>query len=140
MRALASIWVVLLVVAAGCGSTTPKKDSAPARAPAVGEPAGEGHWLKLLLSPDGRTYLGDWSGECEIRTAYFVGAHGGKPRPITNYARGSAESIALGWVEGRARVRLPSGQPPSRRPGVYRVDPQTMKMTLERALPWRPGC
>jgi hypothetical protein len=94
----------------------------------------------LLLSPDGGTYLGQWSGECEIRTAYLISAHGSEARPLTDYARGSAQSIAVGWAGTSARVRLPQGQPPERKPGVYLVDPKTLAMTLERPLPRRRGC
>lgn len=94
----------------------------------------------MLPSPDGSTLLAQWSGECEIQIAYLAGADMGKPRPVTDYGRGSAQSIALGWVGSKARVRLPQGQPPSRKPGVYLVDPKTMAMTLEHPAQRRHGC
>jgi hypothetical protein len=135
--------IVLALAAAaagGCGSHVAENAAPASRALKIAKPDRRGHWTKLLLSTDGRTYLGQWSGECEIQTAYFVDADGGKPRPITNYERGSAESVALGWVGSKARVRLPQGRPPERKPGIYLVDPETMAMTLERPLPMRPGC
>ena len=99
-----------------------------------------GHWRSLFLSPDGKTLLVEWSGECEIPTAYFVPADGGKPRPLTNYAKASATSFALGWQGGKARVRLPVGEWPDRKPGVYLVDPATMAKTLIRRLSMAHGC
>jgi hypothetical protein len=140
MRALASTGVVLVLLAAGCGSKTSKIDTGRARVLTVAKPRGDGHWTQLLLSPDRRTYLGQWSGECELRVAYLLDADGGKPRAITDYARGSAESVALGWVGRRARVELPRGQPPWLRPGVYLVEPRSMGMTLEHPLPHKRGC
>ena len=40
----------------------------------------------------------------------------------------------------KARVRLPQGQPPQLKPGVYLVDPKTMEMTLERRLARGASC
>lgn len=133
MRVVAGLALVLLL--AGCGSAPKHADGL-----VVAKPAGAGRWTKLLLSPDTKTYLGQWSGECEIQTAYFVPAAGGKPRPLTDYSRGSAQSVAIGWVGTKARVRLPQGRPPGRKPGVYLVDPKTMAMTLERPLQRGHGC
>ena len=133
MRLVAGFAVVLFL--AGCGSTAKQAEGL-----VVAKPDQAGRWTKLLLSPDAKTYLGQWSGECEIQTAYFVHAGGAKPRPLTDYTRGSAQSIAIGWVGAKARVRLPQGQPPERKPGVYLVDPKTMAMTLERPLQRGPGC
>ena len=133
MRALAGLAVMLLL--AGCGSSANHEDGL-----VLPRPDRAGRWTMLLLSPDTRTYLGQWSGECEIQTAYFVPAAGGEARPLSEYARGSAQSVALGWVGAKARVRFPRGRPPEQEPGVYLVDPRTMSMTLERALPRGPGC
>jgi hypothetical protein len=130
--------LLLALLAAGCGAAA--NHASTSASLTVPLPERHGHWTRLLLSNDGLTYLGQWSGECEIQTAYLVPARGGRPRPITNYARGSAQSVALGWVGRRARVRLPQGQPPSRAPGVYLVDPKTMAMTLERRLALARAC
>jgi hypothetical protein len=133
--------LVVVLVLAGCGSSS--KHSATSsldRRLLLPKPQSTGRWTKLVLSPDGGTYLGQWSGECEIRTAYLISAHGSEARPLTDYARGSAQSIAVGWAGTSARVRLPQGQPPERKPGVYLVDPKTLAMTLERPLPRRRGC
>jgi hypothetical protein len=41
------------------------------------EPAGgSGYWKKLELSPDGRTFLGQWVGECKTEQAFFIPASG----------------------------------------------------------------
>jgi hypothetical protein len=100
----------------------------------------EGHWRKLFLSPDGKTLLAEWSGECEIQTAYFISTGGGTPRAVTDYSRESATSVALGWRGSRALVRLPVGEASRRKPGVYLVDPSTLAKTLVRPLPRRYGC
>jgi hypothetical protein len=100
-----------------------------------------GRWLGAYLSPDGTTLLAQWSGACEIPVAYFVPAEGGRARPITRVdGTGSAESVALGWRGSRALVHLPRGEWPNRRPGVYVVDPKTMRKTLVRSKPPRRGC
>jgi hypothetical protein len=69
------------------------------------EPAG--HWVTAYLSPDGKTLLAQWSGECETPSAYFVAAVGGTPRALAD--RGD-ESLAHGWTgDGRAIVEFPKG-------------------------------
>jgi hypothetical protein len=76
---------------------------------AIGKPAGAkvGHWAKAYLSPDGKTFLAQWSAECEIPTAFFVPARGGVPKAVTGEAKWSdaSPSVADGWSEdGRAIV------------------------------------
>ena len=102
-----------------------------------------GYWPDAWLSPDGRALLAQWSGECEIPTAFFVPARGGPMRPVTGERdwRKSPESVALGWMaDGRARVRLlgglcgHAGDPP----GIYAIDPRTGEATLLRELPAHP--
>jgi hypothetical protein len=120
--------VAAALVLAGCGSS---KTAKPAATTVHGDsytvvlkPAGaNGHWVKLLLSPDAKTWLAQWSGDCEVQTAYFVPAHGGKARPVTGHA--SDESLALGWAaHNRARILVPGTACGSqfRKPGVYLVD------------------
>ena len=123
----------------------PKGGSGPSRivragAVVAGPIEKVGRWLGLYVSPDGKTLLAQWSGACEISTAYFVSAAGGKPRPLTNYAKGSAESGAYGWRGSRALVSLPRGEWPNRKAGTYLVDPRTMDKQLVRARHTQPGC
>ena len=89
-----------------------------------------GHWRDAWLSPDGTTLLAQWSGECEVPTAFFVPAAGGHLRPVTGERdwRNSPESVGGGWArDGRARVALLGGacgvgHP---EPGEYLIDPKT---------------
>jgi hypothetical protein len=107
----------------------------------VAEPVEDlGRWRKVFVSPDGKTLLAEWSGACEVPTAYLIAADGGRPRAITNYANGSATSFALGWQGAKARVRLPEGEGLKVKPGIYLVDPATMAKTLVRRLRASHGC
>jgi hypothetical protein len=101
---------------------------------------GVGHWERLFVSRDGETLLAQWSGACEIPTAYLVPSRGGMPRAITDYSKGSAISFALGWRGSKARVRLSAGEGSTVKPGVYLVDPATMAKRLVRPLRRRNGC
>lgn len=90
-----------------------------------GQPSG--HWRFALLSPDGNRILAQWSGECEVPTAYIVFLQGGSPVPITGAATPlhTPESLVLGWTRGdRALVTLPQGACGSGAdtPGVYAFD------------------
>lgn len=125
----AAILAVAIVVA-GCGDPKAHR-SAKATSTVRGDsytvvlkPAGPlGRWVKLFLSPDGKTWLAQWSGECEVQTAYFIPAGGGEPRPVTGHA--SDESTALGWAShNRARILVPRAACGSqfRRSGIYLVD------------------
>lgn len=144
MRRLPAVLLVALL--AGCGSTeasrTTKRSQRDPRAGAVvvQTPGGVGHWTKLLLSPDGRTYLGQWSGECETPEAFFVPASGGEPRPVTG--RRGDETIALDWApHERARIFIPRARCGTQfdRPGVYLVDPRGGRPGLVRATKARSG-
>jgi hypothetical protein len=84
-----------------------------------------GFWAYALPSPDGRDLLTQWSGECEIPTAFFV--IDGVPRPVTGERRfwTSPNSIALGWsARGRALVFLTPNDACGQRqaPGIYAFD------------------
>ena len=75
----------------------------------ISKPAGAkvGHWAKAYLSPDGKTFLAQWSAECEVPTAFFIPASGGAPRAVTGEAdwTKAPPSFADGWTEdGRAIV------------------------------------
>ena len=81
---------------------------------AISKPAGAkiGHWAKAYLSPDGKTFLAQWSAECEVPFAFLVPVRGGTPRVVTgeaNWAR-APMSVADGWTEdGRAIVEVWQG-------------------------------
>jgi hypothetical protein len=94
---------------------------------AIGKPPGAivGHWAKAYLSPDGKTFLAQWSSECEVPFAFLVPARGGVPRVVTGEAdwAKAPQSTADGWTEdGRAIVEITHGdcgKPSSR--GLYLV-------------------
>ena len=97
-----------------------------------------GHWRDAWLSPDGRTILGQWSGECEVPIAFFIPAPGGPMRPVTGERdwTESVMSVAHGWSgDGRAHVSLlgPSCGNGHPEPGRYLIDPRTHE--LERVGP-----
>lgn len=76
------------------------------------------------LSPNGRTLLASWSGECESPRAVFVPTGGGAVRTADGKSSPvrSAESYALGWAsDDRAVVGFPMGAcgPGLRQPGIY---------------------
>ena len=72
---------------------------------AIGKPRGAkiGHWAKAFLSPDGKTFLAQWSAECEVPVAYLIAD--GRLRPY------GKESVALGWLpSGEALIHFPKGR------------------------------
>jgi hypothetical protein len=80
-----------------------------------------GSWIWAAASPDGKTILAQWSGECEVPQAFLLDADGGSPRAI---APMDATSTALGWsTDGRAIVFLPKlpGCGSDWKPGTYLV-------------------
>ncbi|HEX6699958.1 MAG TPA: hypothetical protein VF101_04435 [Gaiellaceae bacterium] len=92
-----------------------------------------GWWTAAFVSPDGSRLLLQWSGECEIPVAFLGRVSGGPLRTVTGEPGlpNAPESVALGWVGSRAVVDLPKGACASgaSRPGVYLVDPVTLKRT-----------
>jgi hypothetical protein len=81
---------------------------------AIGRPHGAkiGHWAKAFLSPDGKTFLAQWSAECEVPTSFVVSVRGGVPRAVTGEADWveAPPSVADGWTEdGRAIVEISRG-------------------------------
>jgi len=84
-----------------------------------------GNWEWAEFAPNGRDVLAEWSGECEIPTAFLISD--GKVRPYggSSYAR-APESEPLGWLsDGRAIVQFDFGACGRgiRSPGVYAVPP-----------------
>lgn len=97
--------------------------SMPPPAGIVG-PGGQiaGHWRYAITSSSGPT-LAQWSGECEVPTAFWIDENG-TVRIVTGESDVSAapESLGLGWTQnGRAVVSLPEGACASGAdsPGIY---------------------
>jgi hypothetical protein len=85
-----------------------------------------GYWVSVELSPDGRTLLLQWEGECETLTAYLARPDGSRLRPAVGTR--ATESVALGWTRGgRAVLHLPHGAcgAGSARAGVYLLEPRS---------------
>ncbi len=84
-----------------------------------------GHWRYSLSDP--RSYdrvLAQWSGECEVPTAFFVDKDEREVEPVTGEESlaDAPESLALGWTKrGQAVVDLPEGEcgGTHRPPGVF---------------------
>jgi hypothetical protein len=96
---------------------------------------GGGHWEWAEFAPNGRDVLAEWSGLCEIPTAFLIS--GGKVKPYggPSYAR-APQSEALGWLpDGRAIVQFDFGSCGGgiKVPGVYAVPrhggPQLLRPT-----------
>ncbi len=91
--------------------------------PPLASPDGEsGQWRYAVDSPSGVT-LAQWSGECEIPTAYWI-AGDAPPRVVTGETdlTKAPESLALGWSSGGEAVVLVGGGAcglPAEGPGVY---------------------
>jgi hypothetical protein len=117
----------------------------PARIVKAGNPPRRleylGFWVpqRVFLSPDRRTVLGQWSGECEGQSTYLVAIGNGGPKSVF-----VSESRARGWTkDGRARVFLAEpgfGSERGYRPGLYLVEPKTMERVLVRPVRSRLGC
>jgi hypothetical protein len=104
----------------------------------VAEPPGAqvGHWAKAYLSPDGKTFLAQWSAECEVPFAFFIPVAGGSPRFVTGGSdwTKAPPSIADGWTEdGRAVVELPRHACNGRtmRYGIYLISIDGKRKLLE---------
>jgi hypothetical protein len=97
--------------------------SMPPSAGLVG-PGGQiaGHWRYAITSSSGPT-LAQWSGECEVPTAFWI-AENGTVRIVTGESDVSPapESLGLGWTQNeKAVVSLPEGACASGAdsPGIY---------------------
>jgi hypothetical protein len=104
--------------------------------------AGGGHWRWAALSPDGRTFLATWSGECEIPIAFTFPVEGGHPEVVTGERdwTKAPESVALGWTtDGEPIVRLLDGAcgTGAEEPGIYVFgdgEPRRVEDGLEESL------
>jgi hypothetical protein len=101
-------------------------------------PPPHGSWRWGWPSPDGRTLLLQWSGECETPNAFFADVESGRVRPVTGERdwRHAPESSAYGWLhDGRAVVYLPRGGCGNgyKRPGYYAIDPRSGRADFLRA-------
>jgi hypothetical protein len=87
----------------------------------------------VWLSPNRRTALALWSGECEIPTTYLVRVRDGRLTSL------GSETTPLGWThDGRAAVRFADGcGSPGRPPGVYLVGATGQVLARALALPQR---
>jgi hypothetical protein len=96
----------------------------------------------VVAASNRRVLLAQWSAECEIQTTYLVSVADGTARAILE----GLPSTAVGWApDGRARVRLSADFWRMRakrifKSGIYRIDPRTLAVTLERAIPALPVC
>lgn len=94
----------------------------PPRESILGKSGPAGHWRYAFERSDG-TLLAQWSGECEVPTAYWK-QPGERAEIVTggNDPSAAPSSFALGWTdEGLAVVFLPQGACgwSARRPGIY---------------------
>jgi hypothetical protein len=105
--------------------------------PVVDPPGAQvGHWAKAYLSPDGKTFLAQWSAECEVPFAFFVPVAGGSPRFVTGGSdwMKAPPSIADGWTkDGRAIVELRPDACSGRtmRSGIYLISVDGKPKLLE---------
>lgn len=97
--------------------------------------AGGGHWRWAVPSPDGRWLLAQWSGECEIPSAWLVALQGGRLHSVDGAStlEDAAMSTGVSWAsDGTAVVQFHGegcGQS-SERPGVYRVEPEGLQRDM----------
>lgn len=86
-----------------------------------------GHWRWVLPSPDGRTLLAQWSGECEVPQAFLISvADGAGRRPEGGAVAAARETVGLGWLpSGEVVVDYREGVCGSgdQVPGIYVVTP-----------------
>jgi hypothetical protein len=82
-----------------------------------------GHWGYGLPSPDAKWVLAQWSGECEVLSAYAVEVSTGR---VEFVGLQGTESRALGWApDGRAIVGVSGGpctNAESADDGIYLID------------------
>jgi hypothetical protein len=94
-----------------------------------------GHWMWAAASPDGKTILAQWSGECEVPQAFLLDAGGWSPRAV---APNNAASRALGWTtDGRAIVSRPADAAcgAGGDPGLYLFTPGGDPTLIGKAVP-----
>jgi hypothetical protein len=99
----------------------------------AGPAAKIGSWQRVWLSPDRRTALALWSGECEIPTTYLVRV---RDHRLTSLG---SETRPIGWThDGRAVVEFANGcGSPPKPPGIYLVSAGGRVLARALALPPR---
>jgi hypothetical protein len=98
-----------------------------------------GHWRWAIPSSVDGTLLAQWSGECEVPAAFFVGADGVPRSVLGGDWIDQPNTSALGWLpDGRALVEVEGPDAACGRgdpePGVYAIDPATGDRTRFRDL------
>ena len=85
--------------------------------------AKRGHWEAARPASDGKMLLAQWSGECEVPTAYFIDRASHRMTAAGATKSGEPESFALGWLSTRtAAINFPRAACGSgRSPGIYSV-------------------
>ena len=86
-----------------------------------------GHWVEAWLSPDGKTLLAQWSGECESPSTYFVDARGGRP----SYVTGERDPVKQPESD-RPRVERGRARPRFAPPGCLRRRPSQAREVPDR--------
>lgn len=85
-------------------------------------PTPAGSWQSITPSPDGRSLLAQWSGECETPTAYRIDIPSGRLTILGHGQKGEmVESHALGWNGNEAIASLPHSVciSSTETPGIY---------------------
>lgn len=102
-----------------------------------------GHWQYGEVSPDGTTLLLQWTGECEIPTAFFAPATGGDPFAYDGAEdwADTPESFAVGWTSEGDAVVLVWGSgacgPAAPHPGIFLMDgPGSGSLLYETGSAW----
>jgi hypothetical protein len=108
-----------------------------------------GHWRWSVPSPKGGVSLAQWSGECEVPAAFFVGSDGVPHSVLGGDWLDAPNTSAVGWLpDGRALVYIAGPEPGcgtgEPEPGVYAIDPDTFERTRvdtirsEISIVWGP--
>jgi hypothetical protein len=125
--------------------TPPPEPGADVPLPAV--PPGRaltGHWRWAVPSPRRDVRLAQWSGECEVPAAFFVGADGVPHSVLGGDWLDAPNTSAIGWLpDGRALVDVAGPEAGCGRgspePGVYAIDPHTFERTRFAAVTGEPA-
>lgn len=107
-----------------------------------------GHWRWAIPSSRDGTLLAQWSSECEVPAAFFVGDDGVPRSVLGGDWIDEPNTVAVGWLpDGRALVEVQGPDAGCGRgapePGVYAIDPATGARTrfhdLTAGVVWGPS-